>query len=72
MTFFQTCLYNKGVQVQLISDQKVPFAVTENQWVGFDNSDSVNTKVSIGFFQFNKSAQTQFLDMYSSVFFFFS
>uniref|UniRef100_A0A3Q3G7L8 GH18 domain-containing protein n=1 Tax=Labrus bergylta TaxID=56723 RepID=A0A3Q3G7L8_9LABR len=30
-----------------ISDQKVPYATTENQWVGFDDTTSINTKVII-------------------------
>uniref|UniRef100_A0A3B4VJ15 chitinase n=1 Tax=Seriola dumerili TaxID=41447 RepID=A0A3B4VJ15_SERDU len=33
--------------IQLISDQKVPYAViNNNQWVGFDNKHSIGTKVS--------------------------
>lgn len=31
----------------MITDQKVPYATTENQWVGFDNKDSLDTKVII-------------------------
>uniref|UniRef100_A0A3P8WZC8 chitinase n=1 Tax=Cynoglossus semilaevis TaxID=244447 RepID=A0A3P8WZC8_CYNSE len=41
-----TCLYTEGATVQLITDQMVPYAVTENQWVGFDNRESLGTKVS--------------------------
>lgn len=44
---FQTCLYLEGVPIQRISDQKVPYATTENQWVGFDDKDSLDTKVII-------------------------
>lgn len=33
--------------MQLITDQMVPYAVTENQWVGFDNRESLGTKVNI-------------------------
>ncbi|KAM6929826.1 chitinase-3-like protein 1 [Lycodopsis pacificus] len=43
---YETCLYIEGNATQLIVDQKVPYAVTENQWVGFDNKASLNTKVS--------------------------
>ncbi|XP_034393735.1 acidic mammalian chitinase-like [Cyclopterus lumpus] len=43
---YETCLYIEGVATQLIDDQKVPYAVTENQWVGFDNIDSLDTKVN--------------------------
>ncbi|XP_068561301.1 acidic mammalian chitinase-like [Cebidichthys violaceus] len=44
--YYETCLYIERVSTQLIVDQKVPYAVTQNQWVGFDNKDSLNTKVS--------------------------
>uniref|UniRef100_A0A3Q3F107 Chitotriosidase-1-like n=1 Tax=Labrus bergylta TaxID=56723 RepID=A0A3Q3F107_9LABR len=44
---YETCLYLDGVQNHLISDQKVPYATTENQWVGFDDTTSISTKVII-------------------------
>ncbi|XP_047187283.1 chitotriosidase-1-like, partial [Scophthalmus maximus] len=44
--FYETCLYTEGATVQLITDQRVPYAITENQWVGFDNKDSLSTKVN--------------------------
>ncbi|XP_071333030.1 acidic mammalian chitinase-like [Trachinotus anak] len=44
--YYEICHYLGGVQVQLIADQKVPYAVVDNQWVGFDNKDSLETKVS--------------------------
>ena len=47
---FQTCLYLEDVTIQLIPDQKVPYATTENQWVGFDNKDSLDAKVIICLF----------------------
>ncbi|KAL7399595.1 hypothetical protein ABVT39_027298 [Epinephelus coioides] len=43
---YEICLYLDGVTPQLITNQKVPYAITENQWVGFDNKDSLNTKVN--------------------------
>uniref|UniRef100_A0A671UXY1 chitinase n=1 Tax=Sparus aurata TaxID=8175 RepID=A0A671UXY1_SPAAU len=43
---YETCLYLEDVTIQLIPDQKVPYATTENQWVGFDNKDSLDAKVS--------------------------
>lgn len=48
---FQTCLYLEGVAIEVIPDQKVPYATTENQWVGFDNKDSLDAKVIICFIQ---------------------
>uniref|UniRef100_A0A3Q3LUU2 Chitotriosidase-1-like n=1 Tax=Labrus bergylta TaxID=56723 RepID=A0A3Q3LUU2_9LABR len=43
---YETCLYLDGVQNHLISDQKVPYATTENQWVGFDDTTSISTKIN--------------------------
>uniref|UniRef100_A0A3Q3ESJ8 GH18 domain-containing protein n=1 Tax=Labrus bergylta TaxID=56723 RepID=A0A3Q3ESJ8_9LABR len=43
---YETCLYLDGVQNHFISDQKVPYATTENQWVGFDDTTSINTKIN--------------------------
>ncbi|XP_060930123.1 chitinase-3-like protein 2 [Limanda limanda] len=44
--YYETCLYTEGELVQRIPDQKVPYAITENQWVGFDDTLSISTKVS--------------------------
>ncbi|XP_034447110.1 chitinase-3-like protein 2, partial [Hippoglossus hippoglossus] len=44
--YYETCLYTKGEMVQRIPDQQVPYAITENQWVGFDDTLSISTKVS--------------------------
>uniref|UniRef100_A0AAQ6IJI0 GH18 domain-containing protein n=1 Tax=Anabas testudineus TaxID=64144 RepID=A0AAQ6IJI0_ANATE len=44
--YYETCLYTQGVTIQWIMDQEVPYAVTENQWVGFDNSASIDIKVN--------------------------
>ncbi|XP_060930121.1 chitinase-3-like protein 2 [Limanda limanda] len=44
--YYETCLYTKGATVHWIADQKVPYAITENQWVGFDDTLSISTKVS--------------------------
>ncbi|XP_031701637.1 chitinase-3-like protein 1 [Anarrhichthys ocellatus] len=43
---YETCLYIEGDTTHLIVDQEVPYAVTENQWVGFDNKASLDTKVN--------------------------
>ncbi|KAA8590772.1 hypothetical protein FQN60_001715, partial [Etheostoma spectabile] len=43
---YETCLYIEGVPINLITDQKVPYATTDNQWVGFDNKDSLDAKVN--------------------------
>ncbi|KAM9351014.1 chitinase-3-like protein 1 [Symphorus nematophorus] len=44
---YETCLYVDNATIKLIPDQKVPYAITENQWVGFDNKESLDTKVII-------------------------
>ncbi|XP_071333047.1 chitinase-3-like protein 1 [Trachinotus anak] len=44
--YYEICHYLDGVQVQLITDQKVPYAVVDNQWVGFDNKYSLEAKVN--------------------------
>ncbi|XP_029291758.1 chitinase-3-like protein 1 [Cottoperca gobio] len=44
--YYETCLYLEGVTTQLITDQGVSYATTENQWVGIDNNNSLDTKVS--------------------------
>ncbi|XP_075898381.1 chitinase-3-like protein 2 [Nelusetta ayraudi] len=43
---YEVCLYLKDVRSHAIYDQRVPYAITENQWVGYDNMESLNTKVS--------------------------
>ncbi|KAM6981814.1 chitinase-3-like protein 1 [Tautogolabrus adspersus] len=44
--YYETCLYLDGVKTHLISDQQVPYATTENQWVGFDDTTSISTKIN--------------------------
>ncbi|KAM3617867.1 uncharacterized protein V6R79_012174 [Siganus canaliculatus] len=43
---YEICLYIKNNTVQLIPDQKVPFATVNHQWVGFDDKKSLEAKVS--------------------------
>ncbi|KAJ4934728.1 hypothetical protein JOQ06_007511 [Pogonophryne albipinna] len=40
------CTFLKGASVQMIEDQKVPYAVKQSEWVGYDNKESFATKVS--------------------------
>ncbi|XP_053279984.1 chitinase-3-like protein 2 [Pleuronectes platessa] len=44
--YYETCLYTEGATFHWIADQKVPYAITENQWVGFDDTVSISVKVS--------------------------
>ncbi|KAK7915801.1 hypothetical protein WMY93_011562 [Mugilogobius chulae] len=41
-----TCLYIQGGDQHWIKEQSVSYAVTEGQWVGFDNNDSIDAKVA--------------------------
>ncbi|XP_062397938.1 acidic mammalian chitinase-like [Sardina pilchardus] len=44
-SYYEICTFLKGgANVQWIADQKVPYAVKENEWVGFDNHGSFETK----------------------------
>ncbi|KAJ8008089.1 hypothetical protein DPEC_G00101140 [Dallia pectoralis] len=43
---YETCSFLQGATVQWIEDQKVPCAYKGNQWVGFDNRDSYDAKIS--------------------------
>ncbi|XP_034146365.1 uncharacterized protein LOC105022134 isoform X7 [Esox lucius] len=43
---YETCSFLQGATVQWIEDQQVPCAFKGNQWVGFDNKDSYDAKVS--------------------------
>ncbi|CAL9703386.1 unnamed protein product [Knipowitschia caucasica] len=43
-SYYEVCLYTETDQ--LIADQSVPYAVSEGQWVGFDNTASIDAKVA--------------------------
>ncbi|KAL2104018.1 hypothetical protein ACEWY4_000886 [Coilia grayii] len=43
--YYEICTFLKGTGMQWIDDQKVPYAVQGNEWVGFDNQESITTKV---------------------------
>ena len=43
--FSQICTFLTGTTIQWIDDQRVPYAVKGNEWVGFDNQESITTKV---------------------------
>ncbi|XP_071750622.2 acidic mammalian chitinase-like [Centroberyx gerrardi] len=44
-SYYEICTFLQGASVQWIEDQKVPYATKGNEWVGFDNKDSFETKV---------------------------
>uniref|UniRef100_A0A8C3XPY7 GH18 domain-containing protein n=1 Tax=Chelydra serpentina TaxID=8475 RepID=A0A8C3XPY7_CHESE len=43
--YYEICTFLKTAQVRWIQDQKVPYAVKGNEWVGFDNVCSYKHKV---------------------------
>ncbi|XP_053279913.1 acidic mammalian chitinase isoform X1 [Pleuronectes platessa] len=44
-SYYEICPFLQGASVQLIEDQKVPYAIKNNEWVGYDNKESFETKV---------------------------
>uniref|UniRef100_A0A3Q1JGK0 chitinase n=2 Tax=Anabas testudineus TaxID=64144 RepID=A0A3Q1JGK0_ANATE len=44
-SYYEICTFLQGASVHLIEDQKVPYATKQNQWVGYDNKESFETKV---------------------------
>uniref|UniRef100_A0A3B5AS11 Acidic mammalian chitinase n=2 Tax=Stegastes partitus TaxID=144197 RepID=A0A3B5AS11_9TELE len=45
LSYYEICTFLKGATVHMIEDQKVPYATKQNEWIGYDNKDSFNTKV---------------------------
>ncbi|KAM9351286.1 acidic mammalian chitinase-like [Symphorus nematophorus] len=44
-SYYEICTFIQGASVHLIEDQKVPYAIKQNEWVGYDNKESFETKV---------------------------
>ncbi|XP_020857131.1 chitinase-3-like protein 2 isoform X2 [Phascolarctos cinereus] len=45
LAYYEVCQFLEGATVKKIPEQQVPYAVKGNQWVGFDDVESVKTKV---------------------------
>ncbi|KAI3356870.1 hypothetical protein L3Q82_003515 [Scortum barcoo] len=45
-SYYEVCLYVAKSNIYWIEDQKVPYGTAGNQWVGFDNKDSIDAKVN--------------------------
>ncbi|XP_007485186.1 chitinase-3-like protein 2 [Monodelphis domestica] len=45
LAYYEVCQFLQGATVTKIPEQQVPYAVKGNQWVGFDNVESVEAKV---------------------------
>ncbi|EGW02147.1 Chitinase-3-like protein 1 [Cricetulus griseus] len=52
LAYYEICDFLKGAEVQRILGQQVPYATKGNQWVGYDDQESVKNKV-----QYLKSKQ---------------
>uniref|UniRef100_A0A672J9N9 Acidic mammalian chitinase n=1 Tax=Salarias fasciatus TaxID=181472 RepID=A0A672J9N9_SALFA len=44
-SYYEVCTFLQGATVNVIEDQKVPYATKQREWVGYDNKESFNTKV---------------------------
>ncbi|KAJ0064422.1 hypothetical protein NL108_006441, partial [Boleophthalmus pectinirostris] len=44
-SYYEICPFLQGATVEMIQDQKVPYATKKNEWVGYDNIISFQTKV---------------------------
>ncbi|XP_051518613.1 acidic mammalian chitinase-like [Myxocyprinus asiaticus] len=44
-SYYEVCTFLQGATTQWINDQKVPYAAKGQEWVGFDNKESFETKV---------------------------
>lgn len=51
LSYYEICAFLAGKNTTLVwdSEQQVPFAYRNNQWVGFDDERSLKTKVSVKF-----------------------
>ncbi|XP_040007818.1 acidic mammalian chitinase-like isoform X2 [Xiphias gladius] len=44
-SYFEICTFLQGASVHEIEGQKVPYAIKQNEWVGYDNEKSFEVKV---------------------------
>ncbi|XP_048878519.1 chitinase, acidic.1 [Brienomyrus brachyistius] len=44
-SYYEVCSFLKAAEVHWIEDQKVPYAVQSDSWVGYDNQESFSNKV---------------------------
>uniref|UniRef100_A0A8D2L031 GH18 domain-containing protein n=1 Tax=Varanus komodoensis TaxID=61221 RepID=A0A8D2L031_VARKO len=50
LAFYEICSFKKGATTKVIPEQKVPYSFKGNQWVGYDDVDSIKNKVNIFIF----------------------
>lgn len=48
LVILQVCsMIQKSAKIVWLDDMKVPYAVLNNQWVGYENQESLQLKVSV-------------------------
>uniref|UniRef100_A0A8D0Z6U1 Chitinase-3-like protein 1 n=1 Tax=Sus scrofa TaxID=9823 RepID=A0A8D0Z6U1_PIG len=45
LAYYEICQFLQGAKIVRLQDQQVPYAVKGNQWVGYDDVESVESKV---------------------------
>ncbi|XP_008570097.1 PREDICTED: chitinase-3-like protein 2 [Galeopterus variegatus] len=45
LAYYEICQFLQGAKITRLQDQQVPYAVKGNQWVGYDDVESIETKV---------------------------
>ncbi|KAM4872051.1 chitinase-3-like protein 2 [Thomomys bottae] len=45
LAYYEICQFLQGAKITRLQDQQVPYAVKGNQWLGYDDVESIKTKV---------------------------
>ncbi|XP_048352586.1 chitotriosidase-1-like isoform X2 [Sphaerodactylus townsendi] len=45
LAYYEVCIFKQSATTKMIPEQKVPYSFKGNQWVGYDDIDSIKTKV---------------------------
>ncbi|XP_077190703.1 chitotriosidase-1-like [Paroedura picta] len=46
LAYYEICVFKQGATTKVIPEQKVPYSFKGNQWVGYDDVDSIKNKVT--------------------------
>ncbi|XP_060629020.2 chitotriosidase-1-like [Anolis sagrei] len=46
LSYYEICTFKEGATTEVIEQQKVPYSFKGNQWVGYDDVNSIKTKVA--------------------------
>ncbi|TFK03754.1 beta-galactosidase-1-like protein 2 [Platysternon megacephalum] len=44
LAYYEICTFKQGATTEMIEEQKVPYSYKGNQWVGYDDMESIKTK----------------------------